>query len=179
MGVAVVLLNVVLLGEPSNAGILPASFSGFGGSLSVTLQQLRFVVGWGLYAAIILVLCRLVVRNDLAAGLLAALILMIFWQFDALVARDLFTIVLVVYFGALMLFLVRFGLVAAYSFLFCNHLLDSLPLSADRLGPDVMPTFFAVGVVVAIAGYGYYSAAGGRSRFAQLAESTRRPPSES
>ena len=62
-------------------------------------------------------------------------------------------------------FIVRLGILAAGSFAFCHHLLKHLPMSGDLAGPDVAGCTFAVLVIMAWAGYGFYTAVGGRAMF--------------
>lgn len=133
--------------------------------LAQFLELIRFVAGWGVYIIIILVLCRMVVPNDWLAAVVASVLLMVFWFFKFVAQPDPFTFVVMVYFATLMFFLIRLGAVAAFSFLFCHHLLVWMPLSDDLKGPDLAPTVLAVVVVLAFAGWGFYTSVGGRFAF--------------
>ncbi|MCH5375764.1 MAG: hypothetical protein JJ992_17470, partial [Planctomycetes bacterium] len=120
-----------------------------------------FIANWGSYILIVLVICRFAARRDSLAVVVAPLALIAFWHTGELTAPSPFLIVLVVYYGTLMMLLIRFGVVAVFSFLICHHLLVRMPI-ADGLGPDLTPTVVVVLTILLIAGYGFYISVGGR-----------------
>ena len=65
----------------------------------------------------------------------------------------------------------RFGVVAAFSLMFCNHVIVRLPFSSDFVGPDAATMFFAVGTILAFAGFGFFTAVGGRKGLVNLSGS--------
>ncbi len=176
MGTLIPSLYFILVGD-SKDFLQASAFSGNTELLALVLRLIRFFSGWGIYVTIILVLCRMVVRSNRLAAVLATALLMIFWMFDDVAAPNRYTIVLIAYFMTVMFFLIRFGVVAAFTFLFCHHLLMWIPFTVDLKGPDVAPTLFTVVVVLAIAGYGFYTSVGGRRFFANLFASQSSPSS--
>jgi len=144
--------------------------------LAALVGVIRFVFGWGMYVTIILVLCRIVVRSDYWAALLASALLMVFWFFPDVSKPSPFTFVLITYLATVMFFLIRSGIVATFSFLFCHHLLVKMPLSHDLRGPDLAPTVLVVVIVLATAGYGFYMSVGGHRFFANLFGATSSVP---
>jgi len=170
MGTLVSLLYVLLLVKESRYVVLHA-LSGNVALISIILQLIQFLSSWGFYVIIVLAICRFLVRRDSLSLVIASLVLITFWQFENIAAPGLFTIELVCYYMTLMFLLLRFGIVATFTFLFCHHLLMWMPISDDLKGPDVAPTILAVVTILSIAGYGFYTSVGGRSFFAKLSES--------
>jgi hypothetical protein len=68
--------------------------------------------------------------------------------------------------GVVALVLVRYGLLAAIVAIYVVNYLLVFPLQTDLSSWTAAPTVWALGLVVALAVYGYRTALGGRSAFA-------------
>jgi serine/threonine protein kinase len=180
MGTLVPLLYILLRGDLEEFRELKLHpLSGNVALLAILLQLIEFLSNWGLYVIIVLVICRFVVHSDRVSLVVAPVMLITFWQFENIATPNSYTIVLVVYYTTLMFLLLRFGIVATFTFLFCHHLMVCIPFTNDLKGPDLAPTIFAVTVVLAIAGYGFYASVGGRTYFASLFSADSRHSSTS
>jgi hypothetical protein len=157
-----------LLLLPGASEISASTLSGPQFMSAEVLGVVRFVMLWLGYITINLVLFRIAVKRNWLAAVLASLLLISLWHSQHIYNPSLFWILLATYYGTIMCFLIRFGLIAAGSFMFCNHLLAQFPITNDWIGPDVSTTVF-VGIVVLIyASFGFYNAVGGRSFFTKL-----------
>jgi hypothetical protein len=161
MSIVVPLVHALLVGQSSE--FVPLALSGNVALLTFLLQFIQFIANWGSYILIVLVICRFAARRDSVAMVITPLLLIAFWHVKHAIDPDPFLIVLAVYYGTLMLLLLRFGVVAVFSFLFCHHLLLCVPI-ADGLGSDLTPTVVAVLTILLIAGYGFYISIGGREQ---------------
>lgn len=180
MGTLVPLLYILLRGDLEEFRELKLHpLSGNVALLALLLQLIEFLSNWGLYVIIVLVICRFVVHSDRVSLVVAPVMLITFWQFENIATPNPYTIVLVCYYTTLMFLLLRFGIVATFTFLFCHHLMVCIPFTNDLKGPDLAPTIFAVTVVLAIAGYGFYASVGGRTYFASLFSADSRHSSTS
>ena len=61
--------------------------------------------------------------------------------------------------------LARFGLLALLAYLCCYQMMRGFPLTSDFSAWYAGGTIFALGVIVAICGYGFYTSLGGQKVF--------------
>ena len=167
-GVLVTLL-LELLNAPYSSPFSVQSLSGTRFQLSEAIGIfLKPGVFYGTYIIIFLVLFRVLVKTDWLAAVLTASLMIFFWHDQALFSPSTFMIVLIAYYGLITTLLIRFGVAATVSMMFCHHLGERFPLSADRLGPDVSTTAFVIVTILLLACYGFYTSVGGRAFFARL-----------
>jgi hypothetical protein len=159
MSMPVPLLHALLVGPAREFN--PLALSGNTALLTFLLQFIQFIANWGSYILIVLVICRFAARRDLVAIVITPLALIAFWFTGQVADPSPILIVLAVYYGTLMVLLIRCGVVAVFSFLVCHHLLLRMPI-ADGPGPDLTPTVVVVLTILLIAGYGFYISVGGR-----------------
>ena len=161
MSMVVPLLYTVLVGR--SAEFNPLALSGNTALLTFILRFIQFIANWGAYVLIVLVIIRFAVKRDWVAMVITPLLLTSFWHTKDALEPSLYLIVLAAYYGTLMLLLLRLGVVAVFSFLFCHHLVLRVPI-ADGLGPDLTPTVVATLIILSIAGFGFYASIGGRKQ---------------
>jgi serine/threonine-protein kinase len=144
---------------------VPDNLLGLRFLLAHLLSKAGAGIGFVIYIAIIMVLLRIVLRNEWLAllGTVAVFTLVMFNSESVAWAG-----ILIVFFGMVALFIARLGVIAAGSCVFCNAILSGFPMDNNLVGPDVAGCVFAVMVIIAWAGYGFYTSVGGRSRFAEM-----------
>jgi hypothetical protein len=143
----------------------PTNLLGLRFLLAHLLSKAGAGIGFVIYIAIIMVLLRIVLRKEwLALLATVAVLTLAMFNFESIT----WACILIVFFGIVAVFIARLGVIAAGSFVFCNAVLRGLPMDNNLIGPDVAGCVFAVIVIIAWAGYGFYTSVGGRSRFAEL-----------
>ena len=145
--------------------IVPSNLLGLRFLLAHLLSKSGSGIGFVIYIAIIMVLLRIVLRKEWLV-LLVTVAIFTFVMSD--IESVAWTGILIGFFGMAALFIARLGVIAAGSCVFCNGVLSAFPMDNNLVGPDVAGCVFAVTVIIAWAGYGFYTSVGGRARFAQM-----------
>ncbi|MFN0121595.1 MAG: hypothetical protein ACKV2V_13965 [Blastocatellia bacterium] len=113
----------------------------------------------------LLLLSRLLRKEGLSFGLAWLLFIFVF----AMIARtrDVEGLLFMgVYVGCLIMLQARFGLLSTFTFFVCSLLIGTHPLTSDFSAWYAEGTFFTLGVVLVICGYGFYMSLGGQQVFA-------------
>lgn len=140
-----------------------ATLQGLRSLFGFYLSSLSFQV-WGafLYLFALVLLFILLRREWLALGVVW-LLFTYFNSFQTSFSGWLLGGLLVTIYLAV---LVRFGLLASVAYVVCHSMIRNYPITSDFSAWYAGGTIFAVGVVVAICGYGFYTSLGGQKVFA-------------
>jgi hypothetical protein len=150
--------------------------------------RIQYSLNYALQIAVVMVLVRVVVRNQWLPALATAVFYLVAWHgaaFEPLWDNDPSSVfepakavAFIVYYGIIVVLNMRLGVLAASSFLFCHEFFRRFPWSDDWNGADVTGCVFAVIGILICALYGSYTSVGGRAAFDEDSKTVKRRPGQ-
>ena len=147
--------------QPGMAEIV--TLQGFRGFASFYLSSLPFQVLGAVSVLFVLMLLSILLRREWLAFAVSWLVWTLFFG-GAPGSRGWLAVGL--YATLLLVIQARFGLLATAAYFACYNMTRNYPITSDFSAWYAGGTIFALGVVVAICGYGFYTSLGGQKVFA-------------
>jgi serine/threonine-protein kinase len=141
----------------------PRTLQGLRGLASVYFDVLAASVFLALSIPFVLMLLSILLRRER----LAFVVVWLYFTFLFVTQPGSSGLLAVgIYVTILLVVVARFGLLALIAYLFCYAMIRFYPLTSDFSAWYAVGTIFALGVIVAICGYGFYTSLGGQKVFA-------------
>ncbi len=161
------LLISLMLKWPGITGVQPrlaevVTLQGLRGLVSFGFSSLSVQVWFALGFLFVLMLLSILLRKEWLAFGVAWIFITVF----ATVATGGSWLPAGLYAALLLVVLARFGLLALVAYMVCYQMIRAYPITSDFTAWYAGGTIFALGVVVALCGYGFYTSLGGQKVFA-------------